>query len=118
MNNKITATLVGLTLVLAFGLWFGVRAASAQVPADIVYEDTKGQAPVTFSHKAHVTDKKLQCPACHMNPKLFEMKKGAASPKMSMAAINKGEFCGSCHDGKKAFAGSDPKQCATCHKKK
>lgn len=115
MNNKIIASVAGLALVFALGLWFGVRAASAQVPADIVYE-AKGQAPVTFSHKAHVTEKKLQCPACHMNPKLFDMKKGSA--KITMAAINKGEFCGNCHNGKKAFAGSDPKQCATCHKKK
>ena len=115
MNNKINTSLVGLMAVFVLSFWGGSHYALAQVPADIVYE-AKPQNPVTFSHKLHVTDKKLQCPACHMNPKLFDMKKGSA--KITMAAINKGEFCGNCHNGKKAFAGSDPKQCATCHKKK
>lgn len=115
MNNKITASLVGLMAVFVLSLWAGSHYALAQVPADFSYE-AKPQNPVTFSHKLHVTEKKLQCPACHMNPKLFDMKKGSA--KIKMAAINKGEFCGSCHNGKKAFAANDPKQCATCHKKK
>ena len=42
------------------------------------------------------------------------MKKGA---KITMAAMNKGENCGACHNGSKAFASSDPKNCKTCHKK-
>ena len=115
MSNKITASLASLTLVFVLGLWVGVHYASAQVPADFSYE-AKGQNPVTFSHKLHVTEKKLQCPACHMNPKLFNMKKH--STKITMAGINKGEFCGNCHNGKKAFAATDAKNCATCHKKK
>jgi c(7)-type cytochrome triheme protein len=43
------------------------------------------------------------------------MKKGA--DKMTMDAINKGQFCGTCHNGTKAFASNDPKRCVTCHKK-
>lgn len=67
---------------------------------------------VTFDGKVHA-DKGLKCDACHT--KIFQMKKGTA--KMTMAAINKGEFCGTCHNGTKAFKASDPKTCTKCHKK-
>jgi c(7)-type cytochrome triheme protein len=110
MNIKFTATLVGLVAVFVLGLWG--ESALAQVPADFTYKSPMGT--VTFSHKVHVTQNKLQCPACHT--KIFKMKKHSA--KITMAAINKGEFCGNCHNGKKAFATNDPKNCANCHKKK
>ena len=67
---------------------------------------------VTFDGKVHA-DKGLKCDACHT--KIFQMKKGTA--KMTMAAINKGEFCGACHNGTKAFKASDPANCTKCHKK-
>jgi c(7)-type cytochrome triheme protein len=70
---------------------------------------------VVFDGKAHA-DKKLMCPACHVNPKLWEQKPGA-NPKMTMAAMNEGKFCGSCHDGKKAFSVKAPADCGKCHKK-
>jgi c(7)-type cytochrome triheme protein len=113
MNIKFTTTLVGLVAVFVLGLWGETHYALAQVPPDFTYE-AKPMAPVTFSHKVHVTQNKLQCPACHT--KLFQMKKHSA--KITMAAINKGEFCGNCHNGKKAYAATDPKNCVRCHKKK
>jgi len=67
---------------------------------------------VVFNGKAHA-DKGLKCNDCHT--KIFQMKKGSA--KMTMAALNKGEFCGTCHNGSKAFKTSDPKKCTSCHKK-
>lgn len=67
---------------------------------------------VVFDGKVHA-DKGLKCNDCHT--KIFQMKKGA--DKMTMAAINKGQFCGTCHNGSKAFKTSDPKNCKTCHKK-
>lgn len=70
---------------------------------------------VVFDGKAHA-DKKLMCPACHTSPKLFEQKKGG-TPKMTMAAMNEGKFCGACHDGTKAFSVKAPADCAKCHKK-
>ena len=42
------------------------------------------------------------------------MKKGAA--KMTMAAMNEGKFCGTCHNGKKAFSVKAPADCVKCHK--
>ena len=64
--------------------------------------------PVTFSHQNHA--KKAACNDCH--PKLFLMKKG--STKLSMDEMYKGNSCGSCHNGKKAFASTD---CTKCHAK-
>lgn len=118
MKLKLFITLAGLIMFSLLSLWAGKQQAFAQVPPDILLEDTKPQPPVTFSHKSHATEKKIQCPDCHMNPKLFEMKKGAAKGKMKMAALNKGESCGSCHNGTKAFATKEAKDCAKCHVKK
>jgi len=67
---------------------------------------------VTFDGKAHAA-KGLKCNDCHT--KIFQMKKGTA--KMTMAALNKGEFCGTCHNGTKAFKTSDASKCGSCHKK-
>lgn len=67
---------------------------------------------VVFDGKTHA-DKGLKCNDCHT--KIFKMKKGA--DKITMDAINKGQFCGTCHNGSKAFASNDPKSCTSCHKK-
>lgn len=67
---------------------------------------------VVFDGKIH-GDKGLKCNDCHT--KIFKMKKGA--DKITMDAINKGQFCGTCHNGSKAFASNDPKSCTSCHKK-
>ncbi len=69
---------------------------------------------VTFDGKAHA-DKGLKCADCHTKPKLFEMKKGG--DKITMAAMNEGKFCGTCHDGTNAFGVKAPADCVKCHKK-
>ena len=43
------------------------------------------------------------------------MKKGKSG--ITKAAINEGKFCGTCHDGKKAFSVKAEADCAKCHKK-
>jgi len=91
-------------------------AEQVPVPKDFSYEETKPLDPVLFSHKFHVTEKKLQCPDCHT--KIFQMKKMADPAQMKMAKLNEGESCGKCHDGKKAFATKDTKACVRCHVKK
>ena len=68
---------------------------------------------VSFDGKVHA-DKGIKCADCHTKPKLFEMKKGG--DKMTMAAMNEGKFCGTCHDGKKAFSVKAPADCVKCHK--
>ena len=79
------------------------------VPAGKTVEFAGGAAgKVVFSGDVHKAAG--ACNACH--PALFAMKKGTA--KITMADINAGKSCGTCHNGTKAFAA---KECAKCHKK-
>lgn len=73
----------------------------------------KDSLPVFFSHEKHVADKSIKCSVCHYQ--LFQMEIG--SYKMEMSKINKGEFCGHCHNGVKAFNVTSEKNCSRCHKK-
>ena len=52
-----------------------VMSAEIPVPPDISYGEKNPLGAVPFSHKFHVTEKKLQCPDCHT--KIFQMKKMA-----------------------------------------
>ena len=115
MNSRQRSFAVAIMIFTGIVLWLGQNlavGAEIPVPKDFSYEETKPLEPVPFSHKLHVTEKKLQCPECHTKP--FEMKK-VASPKMTMANLNEGDFCGKCHEGKKAFATKDAKACSKCH---
>lgn len=116
--QRLTMVAIGVIVPIAV-FWLASSDVSSQaVPKDFTYEETKPMAPVTFSHKWHVTEKKLQCPECHIKPKIFEMKKLAASPQMTMAKLNEGQFCGNCHNAKRAFSTKDAKACTRCHAKK
>jgi c(7)-type cytochrome triheme protein len=68
--------------------------------------------PVMFSHEKHVNEKGLKCTGCHYQ--IFQMAQG--SYEMLMDKINKGDFCGKCHNGKKGFDTKDPKNCSRCHR--
>jgi c(7)-type cytochrome triheme protein len=118
MKSKCIRFTTALAIVGASLLWLGMnlgQSAEVPVPPDFSYEDTKPLEPVPFSHKAHAA-KKLGCPDCHTKP--FQMKKLAASKDMTMKVLNEGQFCGNCHDGKKAFSTKEAKDCAKCHVKK
>ena len=97
-------------------LWLAANPGQGQapLPKDFLYQQTKPMGPVPFSHELHVTQKKAGCQECH--PNLFQMKNGAASPQMTKATLNAGQFCGACHDGKKASATNDPQSCTKCHR--
>ena len=84
------------------------------VPPGKTVEFASPMGKVIFDGKAHA-DKGLKCADCHTKPKLFEMKKGG--DKITMAAMNEGKFCGTCHNGTKAFSVKDAAGCAKCHKK-
>jgi len=102
--------LKALMVVAAAAAFFGSVMAA---PPGMKVEFSGGpMGKVTFDGKVHA-DKGLKCNDCHTN--IFQMKKGAA--KITMAAINKGEYCGTCHNGTKAFKAGDAKNCTTCHKK-
>jgi c(7)-type cytochrome triheme protein len=70
-----------------------------------------GASPVVFSHEKHVNGKGLKCTGCHYQ--IFQMAQG--SYKMEMSKINKGDFCGKCHNGQKGFDVKDDKNCTRCH---
>jgi c(7)-type cytochrome triheme protein len=67
---------------------------------------------VVLDGKKHA-DAGLKCMDCHQ--KIFKMKKG--STVMKMADINAGKFCGECHNGTRAFAAGEKKNCTKCHNK-
>lgn len=83
------------------------------VPSGKTLEFVGSRGKVTFDGKVHA-DKGLKCANCHIKPKLFEMKKGGE--KITMAAMNEGKFCGTCHDGEKAFSVKTQADCVKCHK--
>lgn len=78
---------------------------------DFSFTQTKALGPVTFSHQNHLK-KGVQCTDCHVE--IFQMKRGQTTggKPMLMAAMNEGKLCGTCHNGKKAFATT---QCLKCH---
>lgn len=81
---------------------------------DIKFEATASNlGPVTFSHENHVNKAKNKCTDCHT--KIFPMKK--QDLKMTQASFGEGKYCGTCHNGKKAFSATDKADCVKCHKK-
>jgi len=107
--------LIAAILVLAVflgGILAQQAMAQAKGPADFEF-DGKGSGKVNFSHEKHVA-KNPKCTDCHT--KIFKMAKGQRStPKM--ADMEKGQSCGTCHNGQAAFAVKAPADCAKCHKK-
>src|ERR1035437_2877795 len=101
----------GILAVIA-ALLLSIGNAMA-VPSGKTVEFASSKGQVIFDGKAHA-DKVMKCADCHSKPKLFEMKK--SGDKISMAAMNEGKFCGTCHDGKKAFSVKAPADCVKCHK--
>ena len=74
--------------------------------------DSPGQ--VTFNHFTHVDAGKPDCTTCHPKPFSILGAKGGTRAVMKHEHFEKGEQCGSCHDGKKAFAVED--DCTNCHR--
>ena len=62
----------------------------------------------TFPHWLHRA--RYRCDACHLD--LFPMEAGTA--EISMADINEGRACGTCHNGETAFSAGFA-NCNRCH---
>lgn len=76
-------------------------------PGKITFKTSAGEA--TFSHEFHT--QAYKCVDCHT--KVFPFRSGAL--KTSMADMEKGKSCGTCHNkGKDAF--SVQEDCGKCHK--
>lgn len=106
---KALATLITVGVCLAIP----VTAFAQKVGGGDLTFTPKNADPVVFSHQKHVNDKGLKCTGCHYQ--IFQMAQG--SYKMEMSKINKGDFCGKCHNGQKAFDVKGTDNCNKCHKK-
>jgi len=103
---------VVIVCVLAIGLIVPLGAVAEKVGGGDITFTPKNASKVVFSHEKHVSEKGLKCTGCHYQ--IFQMAQG--SYKMDMARINKGDFCGKCHNGQKSFDVKDEKNCTRCHK--
>ena len=87
-------------------------ASANKVGGGDLWFTPKGAQPVLFSHEEHVVKKGIKCSGCHYQ--IFQMSQG--SYKMHMEKITKGDFCGRCHNGQKAFAAKESANCSRCHR--
>lgn len=93
-------------LLLSMSLVVFSSVVSAVPPGDVMKFGN-----VEIDGKLHA-ERGMDCNSCHSG--IFEMKKGAA--KMTMDAIYKGKFCGTCHNGQMAFDSKAMSNCSKCHK--
>ena len=102
-------------ILLMFAITFGFVGISMAVGPKKSVEYPGGEAgKVIFNGDTHGIAQGMKCTDCH--PKLFGMKKG----EFKMTSEDHGDTtkgCGVCHNGEKAFAQSDEKECENCHKK-
>ena len=99
-----------LTLLIPTALLAATTIAPAMELKDIQYV-TKDAGTVIFSHKAHLQKKtrttpNFNCKTCHEGSKV-------KNRHFTMAEMEKGQLCGACHNGTKAFALA---KCTQCHK--
>jgi c(7)-type cytochrome triheme protein len=86
-----------------------------KLPADReVPRGTDSPGKVVFSHKSHVDSSRPDCTTCHSDPfRILPAKAGAPALVIRHADMEKGKYCGRCHDGKSAFGFDD---CTMCHR--
>jgi c(7)-type cytochrome triheme protein len=87
---------------------FTVKANCTKCHAGDILFKVPDVGNVTFPHSTHIG--MFGCDSCH--PDLFKAEHGAN--KMTMKAMENGQFCGACHDGNTAFSVKDA--CDSCHK--
>jgi c(7)-type cytochrome triheme protein len=91
-------------------------ASARYFPEDITLADPEGKSTAAFSHNRHIAREKLKCTECH--PYVFIMKVGDKVLKrghLAMEQMEKGKYCGNCHNGEKAFSVSVKESCRRCH---
>jgi c(7)-type cytochrome triheme protein len=100
--NKVIVCGVLLVMVLAATAWGKVGGG------DVTFTLT-GASNVNFSHDAHITKYKQKCGDCHYRIYTTTVQR----KDVTMAQMQKGQSCGVCHDGQRAF---DVKgSCNKCH---
>jgi c(7)-type cytochrome triheme protein len=99
---------VGILIIL-----FLVSFVSAKTGGGDITFEVKKAGDVIFSHESHAGSIGLKCTDCHDS--LYVTKEKDKS--VTMAQMQKGASCGSCHNGKKAFDVKIKENCDQCHKK-
>jgi c(7)-type cytochrome triheme protein len=97
------ACLSGATLASALLAWG--MPARVRIPRAAEHRPFAPAAQALFSHPAH---EPLRCFQCH--PNLFPQ----APLAFTHAEMDRGRFCGACHDGQRATA-MIKLTCETCH---
>lgn len=97
-----------------------VFVASAFAGMNVLEYNDGEIGKVIFDGKLH--NEKLgpgKCMECHKGNTPFAMKKPGTegSSKIMKADHVAGKFCGTCHDGTKAFGWQEGSDCTKCHKK-
>jgi c(7)-type cytochrome triheme protein len=112
VRRQVTNAWVTGALALLLAGWGGALYANTLRMPDALPLPRAAESPgqVIFNHASHVDADKPACTACH--PREFRILKTTKRAPIRHADMEKGKQCGSCHDGKKAFAMDD---CTTCH---
>lgn len=100
--------LLGLGLIIAL---FVPVIAWSKIGGENVTFHPSGADPVIYQHDAHVVKAGLKCSDCHY--KLYSTM--GSKKKTTMPEMEKGQSCGACHNGTKAFAVTK-ENCKKCHK--
>ena len=88
------------------------EAPELRLPPDRIYDPGPGgPPPVTFRHATHVAFTDRNCLVCH--PGVFKLVHPEG--RTSHEAMDAGQSCGTCHNGKDASATSDTESCGSCH---
>jgi c(7)-type cytochrome triheme protein len=113
---RATRFLAVLALVVMGTVGVASMVDAQKLPPLITFELGKDSpGPVTFSHETH-KEANEKCTVCHT--KVFKMKKGT-SGNLTMAKMQAGESCGTCHNGKTEVKGKPVfaiDACQQCHK--
>lgn len=99
------------TVIMVLSLVLALSGMCWAVPPGKKIEFAGGkQGKVIFDGKKHA-DAGFTCEVCHLeSPTLFQMQKGA--DQISMKDMHNDRYCGSCHNGTKAFNNDE---CDKCH---
>jgi c(7)-type cytochrome triheme protein len=114
-RTRLAAAAVAVLTAFALGTAVAAQSKMPKLPEPYVFAQT-GDSPgkVTFNHASHVDESAPSCTSCH--PKVFSILKAGApadGKAITHAAMDKGQSCGACHNGKKSFGFDD---CTLCHR--
>ncbi|MGQ9647043.1 MAG: cytochrome c3 family protein [Thermodesulfobacteriota bacterium] len=99
-----------LFLLSLLGVFLFSGIALGRIGGGDISFATKKAKGVVFSHDFHVAELGLTCQRCHPNPYITREK----DKRVTMAEMNQGKSCGTCHNGKEAFTSRG--NCSKCHK--